>query len=170
MPSKDELLGWVKVAATKSYYDILRVNKKSPPADIKKAFHRFALLVHPDQFSDQPLDVRAAASEAFKRGVEAYRVLSSDALRDRYNRGLAKGKLRLDEHAVSEPPPPPKERTLEDCALTKKGKELARRADRMVLVGKYDEARVLLATAIQEEPDNDELRERLHAVYQMMAR
>jgi len=170
MPSKDELVSWVKVAESKSYYDILRVNKKSSAAEIKKAFHKFALLVHPDQFSDQPTDVREAASEAFKRGVESYRVLSNEKLRQRYDRALAKGKIRLDEKSISEPPPAPKRKTIEQCARTQKGKELGRKADRMMVAGKLEEARVLTVTAQQEEPGNEELAACIRAIYEAMAR
>src|SRR5450755_387278 len=108
MPSREELIQWVKVAETKNYYEILRVTAKTPAAEVKKAFHRFALLCHPDQFSDQPPDVSQAAAEAFKRGVEAYRVLSNATMRERYDRALSRGKKRLDDKALSDRPPPPR--------------------------------------------------------------
>jgi curved DNA-binding protein CbpA len=170
MPTKEELSAWVKVALTKSYYDILRINKKAEAADVKKAFHRFALLVHPDQFADQDADVREAAAEAFKRGVEAYRVLGDEALRKRYDRALASGKIRIDPNAIEEKPAGPKVRTLEDSAKTARGKELARRADRQLVIRDFDQARVLLASAIQEEPYNEELSARMRDIYDLMAR
>lgn len=165
MPTREELIAWVKVAATKNYYEILRVSSKTSPEDMKKAFHRFALLCHPDQFSDQPKEMQEAAAEVFKRGVEAYRVLGDAKLRERYDRALKRGKLRLDEKSVSERPAAPKVRTLEDMARTTRGKQFAVKADRMLLIGKIDEARVALVSALQEEPDNAELGAKLRHIY-----
>jgi curved DNA-binding protein CbpA len=169
MPSQEELIAWVKVAETKTYYEILRVNSKAPADEVKKAFHRFALLCHPDQFSDQPKEVQAAAGEAFKRGVESYRVLSNAKLRERYDRTLARGNKRLDDKSLSDRPPPPKGKTLEQVARTARGKEHARKADRQLTIGKLEAARVLLVTAFQEEPDNEELGERLKLIYEALA-
>lgn len=170
MASKEEeLIEWVKVAETKNYYQILRVNSKTPPEDVKKAFHRFALLCHPDQFAGQPPELARAAAEAFKRGVEAYRVLSNDKMRDRYDRVLTRGKLRLDDKALSDRPPPPRGKTLEQVARTPKAKQIAMKADRLLTIGKLDEARVLLVTAYQQEPDNEELGERLKLIYEAIA-
>lgn len=169
MASKEELIEWVKVAESKNYYQILRVNAKTPAEDVKKAFHRFALLCHPDQFAGQPPEIAAAAAEAFKRGVEAYRVLTNEKMRERYDRVLKRGKLRLDDKALSDRPPPPKGKTLEQVARTPRAKQIAVKADRLLSIGKLDEARVLLVTAYQQEPDNEELGERLRLIYEALA-
>jgi hypothetical protein len=43
------------------------------------------------------------------------------------------------------------------------------KADRLIAVGKLEEARVHLVTACQSEPDNEELAERLQILYEALA-
>jgi curved DNA-binding protein CbpA len=112
--------------------------------------------------------VRDAAGEVFKRAVEAYGVLSKPEARRAYDGVLSEGKLRIADVA-SRPPEAPSLRTLEDLAQTVRAKPHARKADLLLSIGKLDEARVALASAIQEDPDNPELKERLHAIYEAMA-
>lgn len=54
------LLAAVIVAKTSDYYDILGIDKKASPQEIKKAFRKLALLYHPDKNSD------AGAEEKFR--------------------------------------------------------------------------------------------------------
>jgi len=67
-----------------SYYEILRLPSTSSRGEVKAAFHEFALACHPDQYVDEGPDASLAASELFKRGVEAYKVLTDPGLRARY--------------------------------------------------------------------------------------
>jgi curved DNA-binding protein CbpA len=169
MPSVDEFSTWVEVAKSKSYYEILRINRRASAADVKAAFHQFALVCHPDQFAGDEPAIAQAAAEAFKRGVEAYRVLSDPALRKRYDRVLARGKLRIDDKALSDPPPQPKEKPLEEVARTQRGAAHARKADRMLSAGKLSAAHAELTSAVEQEPTNGELRERLKLLDQVLA-
>jgi hypothetical protein len=54
-------------------------------------------------------------------------------------------------------------------ATTPRGKQHAVRADRLIAIGKLDDARVQLVTACQCEPHNGELAERLQALYEALA-
>jgi curved DNA-binding protein CbpA len=136
---------------------------------VKEAFHEFALACHPDQYVESTPEVARAASEIFKRGVEAYKVLSRPAWRAKYDDGLTKGKLRFVPREVEEKPPPPSMRNLEDIATSTRAKEHALRADRLISAGKLEEARVALVTALQHDPDNEELKERLQVLYEALA-
>src|SRR5580692_1378630 len=147
MPSPDALRVYLQSLVRKSYYDVLRIPRDATPAAVKAGLHEFSLLYHPDRFVASPAEVGAVASEIYKRGVEAYRCLSRKPSRDRYDRGLARGKVRLEAARLSTVPPPPVVRTLEMVARTKRGKELARKADRLIDVGKLEDARVQLASA-----------------------
>ena len=73
MPSKDALSVYLASLEKRTYYDILRIRRDADAATVKRAFHEFSLLYHPDRYVDSPSDVTATASEIFKRGVEAYR-------------------------------------------------------------------------------------------------
>jgi len=169
MATADGFLRWLAAAEQKSYYEMLRVPSDVTPEELKAAFHKFALACHPDRAVEESAEVARAAAEVFKRGVEAYRVLSRADLRARYDRELAKGRLRLDEGKLESVPPPPQGKTLEMVAKTKRGKENARKADRALTLGKLEDARVALTTAVQDEPHNKELSERLAAIYEALA-
>src|ERR1700722_645665 len=151
MPSRDALEVYLQSLAARSYYDVLRVPRGASVADIKSAFHEFSLLYHPDRYVDSPRDVGAVATEIYKRGVEAYRCLSRGPMRERYDRALGRGKLRFEASRASTVPPPREVRTLEMIARTPRGKQVALKADRLISVGKLDDARVQLVTACQCE-------------------
>jgi curved DNA-binding protein CbpA len=153
-----------------SYYEILRISSGAPTSDVKAAFHDFALDVHPDRYVEAaPEDARVAA-EIFKRGVESYKVLSNPKTRAAYDEGLLAGRLRYVEGRPA-PAPPPVSRvlTLEDIAVSPRAKQHALRADRFITAGRLEEARVALVNAIQEDYDNDDLKERLNALYKQIA-
>jgi curved DNA-binding protein CbpA len=152
-----------------SYYEILRVPSSASPIDVKAAFHEFALACHPDQYVDEAPDVSRAAGEVFKRGVEAYKVLTKSEWRAKYDAGLLKGKLRFVPGEAEKPPPPPATRTLEEIAMTPRAKQFALKADRLISAGKLEEARVALVTALQDDYDNEELKERLNLLYEALA-
>jgi curved DNA-binding protein CbpA len=152
-----------------SYYEILRVPSTASPTEMKEAFHEFALACHPDQFVDEEPFVSRTAAEIFKRGVEAYKVLTNGDWRAKYDDGLMKGKLRFVPGEAEPPPPKPKTRTLEEIARTPRAKQLALRADRLISAGKLEEARIALVTAMQDDYGNEELKERLDVLYEAMA-
>src|SRR5271165_335960 len=117
MASREALALFLSSLERRNYYEILRTPSDSSPPDIKSAFHAFSLLYHPDVYADSP-DVVAVASEIFKRGVEAYRCLSRRETRARYDRALARGRIRIEPGMPSTRPPPPLVRTLEMVART----------------------------------------------------
>jgi curved DNA-binding protein CbpA len=169
MPSRDALEVYLQSLAKKSYYDVLRVPGDAGAAGIKAAFHEFSLLYHPDRYVDWPRDVGDVATEIYKRGVEAYRCLSRLETRERYDSGLRRGRLRLEPARPSTVPPPPIVRTLEMVARTARGKQTAIKADRLIDIGRLEDARVQLVSACQCEPDNEELTERLQILYEALA-
>ncbi len=69
----------------KTYYQVLRVEANASPAQIKRAYRRRALKVHPDKYPGNP----AEANRLFKELVEAYHVLSDPIRRWLYDRQLS---------------------------------------------------------------------------------
>jgi curved DNA-binding protein CbpA len=169
MATKEALAVFLESLSRKTYYEILRVDATADAAAVKTAFHDFSLLYHPDRYVDLQPDVVLVAQDIFKRGVEAYRCLSRPAPRERYDRALGKGQLRVREGSPSEAPPPPAARTLETVARTTRGKQFALKADRLLAIGRLEDARVQLVSACQCEPHNEELAERLHLLYEALA-
>jgi curved DNA-binding protein CbpA len=169
MASADQIRAWVEVAKKKNYYEILRIYPGANDGEIKAAFHAFALRFHPDKLVDDGDEVVDAASELFKRGVEAYNILIKKDLRERYDVELKKGRLRLDIDKRPSAPPPPPIRTLEMIAKTEKGKKFAAQADRLIAIGRLEDARIQLQTACQVEPSNEELEDRVDVLYAAIA-
>jgi curved DNA-binding protein CbpA len=169
MATLAEWKAWVQTVHRKNYYEILRVKLESTDSEIKAAFHAFALRFHPDRLVDDGPEVATLAAEIFKRGVEAYNILTRPEHRKRYDEGLRKGRIRLDPTSRPSSPPPPKIRTLEMIAKTPGGKKFAAKADRLIAIGKLEDARVALTSAFQCEPMNDELEERIDLLYEALA-
>ncbi len=150
-----------------NYYDMLRVSPGASTEAIQTAFHELSLRCHPDRFVEDGDDVTRAAAAVFKRLVEAYTILKRPHLRARYDDELRKGQLTLDEHAVQKKPTF-EQRTLYMIAKDGKAKQFAARADRLLSVGKLEEARIQLISACQNDPGNEELKERLDILYEAL--
>lgn len=65
----------------RDYYDVLGVARDAPAEDIKRAYKKLAVRLHPDRNPDDP-----AAEDAFKEATEAYAALSDPEKRRRYDR------------------------------------------------------------------------------------
>jgi curved DNA-binding protein CbpA len=150
-----------------TYYEILRVADDAVSSEIQQAFHDLSLRCHPDRFVDEGPEVAAAAGVVFKRAAEAYNILRKPAFRKRYDAELKKGQITLDERAV-ETKKHHEQRTLFMIARTPRGKQYAAKADELLAKGKLDEARIQLISANQNEPNNEELKERLDILYEAL--
>jgi len=67
--------------AKKDYYEVLGVDKKSSPEEIKKAYRQMAIKYHPDK---NPGD--KSSEDKFKEAAEAYDVLSNADKKAKYDR------------------------------------------------------------------------------------
>jgi len=65
----------------RDYYEILNISKTASDAEIKKAFKRAAMKLHPDRNQDDP----DTAEEKFKETKEAYDILSDAQKRAAYD-------------------------------------------------------------------------------------
>jgi DnaJ-class molecular chaperone len=79
-----------------SYYELLNLTQQATPDEIRLAFHRMALSMHPDRFHAHPdPELRRKLYDIYKRITEGYKVLSDSQDRREYDQGLAQGQLRL---------------------------------------------------------------------------
>lgn len=158
------LLQWCEVIDESSYYEILGVLEGADALAVKSAFHKFALAFHPDNHLDAPDEVRDAARLVFRRGAEAYRVLSDAGLRAKYDLSLARGHLRLASGEIPKAALDGALQSLEDVARTAAAKLCARRADGYLGAGDLAAAKRELKMALHHDGSNPELEERIDAV------
>lgn len=90
----DALRQWLATLDSISYYQLFNVTPEATFDDLRNGFHAFAESFHPDGHQWRHPNEQAAVSYIFKRGTEAYRVLSDPQLRVRYDEALKNGILR----------------------------------------------------------------------------
>ena len=159
---------WDAVLDDSSYYELLGLLDIADPSSIKAAFHQFALAFHPDSHIGASPGLLSQVRRIFKRGAEAYRVLSDPGLRTRYDLAIAQGHLRLEAGEI------PKGvealagglKSLADLCKTGAGKRHADRAEDYIEAGDLRSAlRELKLAAHQEGKGHDpELSERVDAL------
>jgi len=88
-PSCEGENGAPRRVADTQYYDLMGVSPQGSASDIKRAYYKAALRVHPDKNPGDP-----EASQRFQELAQAYQVLSDPKLRERYD--------LLGKEAVSE--------------------------------------------------------------------
>jgi curved DNA-binding protein CbpA len=166
-------LAWAESLGSMTYYEILRVAPNAPLPEIQEAFHNLSLRCHPDRFVDDGPEVAAAAA-VFKRAAEAYNVLRKPQFRHRYDEELRRAAsqaqpqaVRFDEHRV-EVQKKHEQRTLFMIARNPTAKRHAAKADDFLAKGDLEKARIQLITATQNDPDNEELKERLEILYEAL--
>ncbi len=77
------------------YYTLIGVDDRATLAEIKSAFRKFGRRYHPDRFAGQPPEKVEKAAQIYRRGSEAYVVLTDERTRKAYDAALRQGKLRL---------------------------------------------------------------------------
>lgn len=96
---------WLSALGSISYYELFRVAPTATHDELHGAFHAFAEAFHPDAHRWRPLDQQEAIGTIYRRGTEAWRVLSEPALRTRYDAAVAHGNLRPEDLLEVERPP-----------------------------------------------------------------
>ena len=136
------------------YYTLLGLEGGKAGDALKEAFHRFALKYHPDRHSDGPPEKRERATQIYRRGAEAYRVLSDPNTKRAYDDQLARGKLRYDptdRDAASERPTPS---TGTIGTKNAKARPFLVTAQRALASGDFKTAKLNLKIAMQHDPEN----------------
>ena len=131
---------------------------------MKRAFRRFARRYHPDLFAGQDAHKRARATQIYRRGSEAFQILSDPVSRKAYDRVLRVGKRRLSaddrerdqvrQRAAAAPRREQPIRSPQALAFYRKAAEEAR-------AGEWRDAWRTMKQALTVEPDNTLLRSRL---------
>jgi hypothetical protein len=85
------------------YYTLLAVERDASPEDLKRAYKRQSLLMHPDKLAQRGQSVTAASQAQFTKMKEAYEVLSDPHKRDTYDAIGARGMRWVDEPLSIDP-------------------------------------------------------------------
>jgi len=141
------------------YYTLLGVSDKANSDQIREAFHAFALRFHPDRHVGSMDDKVGRASQIYRRGAEAYRILLNSETRKRYDAGLAEGRLKYDPN--EEPTRVPGRGTVTGKTVGAKAAPFFQKAKAARQKGDLQGAKLNLGIAIGHEPDNAALKAEL---------
>lgn len=87
---KQEIIALARVLFAMDYYQTLKVDRKAPLQEVKKAFFRESQAYHPDRFySSTDIELKDAVMTVYKRIAEAYAVVRDPELRVKYDAQLA---------------------------------------------------------------------------------
>jgi len=78
-----------------TYYDILGVSSNATMKEIKSVYLKLAQKYHPDRFTEE--EEKKKANDVFSRNTAAYRTLSDEKLRKKYDESLSKHTTDADE-------------------------------------------------------------------------
>ena len=89
--------------STESYYDLLDVSPNATPEELKKAYKRQSLLMHPDKLAQKGQSVTNADKDRFTRMKHAYEVLSDPRRRETYDAIGERGMKWVEEPLSIDP-------------------------------------------------------------------
>lgn len=151
---------WLAVLDRLSYYELFRAPPGATHDALRAAFHAFADDFHPDGHRWRPPDDQRAIGTIYRRGAEAWRVLSEPALRARYDAALASGVVRPEElvveRATARPAGPGAGRLVEKIR-SPGARPFVVRAEELLKKGDPRQAKIQLVLAMHMERDNPAL-------------
>jgi DnaJ-class molecular chaperone len=174
------ITSWLTVLDKVSHYELLGVQPGSGGDALKRAFQGFAATFHPDVHMHRSREERDSVNKIFKRGTEAYRVLSDPALSARYEAQVTGQPARASATTRPAPlPPQAAARTgntippasagsrpgtssktaarLEDCVKNPKARPYAQQAEALAKKGENGKAKLQLKLAMNFDFGNPAL-------------
>ncbi|MBX3185640.1 MAG: DnaJ domain-containing protein [Labilithrix sp.] len=155
---------WLAILDSVSYYDLFRVPQDASPDRVRDAFHSFAESFHPDVHQWRHPSEQAAIGYIFRRGTEAYRVLSDPMLRVRYDEALANGILRPESVIVEQEGPKSMSinpagaaARLVDKVRSPGARPFILRVEELLKKGDPQQAKIQLVMAMHMDPKNPAL-------------
>ena len=146
------------------YYGLLEIERQASPAQIKDAYFKCSIELHPDRFMQlRDEELKRKIYEVYKRMSEAFKALINPEIRSAYDAGLdgvdRESSLRFLDRG--------RQLSFEDPnsdAFTPAGKRYLHFANLAEAEGNLRSARMYLTLALQCEPQNGALRGRLDTV------
>ncbi len=142
------------------YYTLLGLEQQATADDVRDAFHTFALKFHPDNHSESDPEKLARATQIYRRGAEAYRVLLDSQSRAAYDAGLQRGELRLKADAEQR-----KSRPRSGAqSVGRKAHPFVKKAQLAIKREDWQAAKLQLKIALQHDPENAYIEAKLASV------
>lgn len=165
----DALRAWLQTLDSITYYDLFRVSPTAQYDDMRAAFHAFAETFHPDAHRWRHPNEQAAIGQIYRRGMEAWRVLSEPALRSRYDEAVKNGILRPENLIVESegsplsvrravgPAAPDSKAPLVDKLRSPGARPFVLRAEELMKKGDPKQAKIQLVMALHMDRGNPAL-------------
>jgi DnaJ-class molecular chaperone len=172
----EPIFAWLQVLDELTYYELFGIASEASPDEVREAFHEFCDAFHPDRHVSRLIDERQAVSVIFKRGTEAYLVLTDGALRGHYDAQLAVRPSGLPQRLSFSPLSRPPHSGgaagashLEDAVRSTSARPFARRAEELLRGGDLQHAKLQLVMANHRDPGNETLEAALRDVEARLA-
>ena len=172
--SNEYILAWVELLDDLTYYELFGIPPAASEDDVRTAFHRFCNAFHPDRHFGRRQEERAALSRIFKRGTEACLILSDAGLRAQYDGQLGTtAENRPPRMHQAQRTRPPSQASalprLEEAARSPSSRPFARRAEELMQIGDFRQAKLQLVMANHLDPDNRVLESALKQIEARLA-
>lgn len=155
---------WLEVLDAVSYYELFRLTPTATFDELRVAFHAFCEVFHPDVHRWRPPHEQVGIGVIYRRGAEAFRILSEPMLRLRYDEALAQGHVRperllfeMDAPRPSMAPPGPQR--LVDKLRNAGARPFVLRAEELFKKGDPKQAKIQLVMAMHMDAQNPALEE-----------
>ena len=149
---------WLAALDAISYYDLFRTQPTATHDQLRAAFHLFAETWHPDAHRWRHPNEQQAIGRIYRRGTEAWRVLSDPALRARYDEALKNGILRPEDLIVEMERPrsltPAAAGRLIDKVRSPGARPFVLRAEELLKKGDPKQAKIQLVMAMHMDKGN----------------
>ena len=147
------------------YYTLLGIPDEASLVEIKRAFRKFARKYHPDRHAGDGAKVEQAA-EIYRRGSEAFQVLSDARARRAYDAVLKQGQVRLSAEEVHQATKDEKVAPKKKHQPIKSPQALAYYKQGIAAANKGDWRGCwrYLKLALNEEPNNPFIKQRIREV------
>jgi curved DNA-binding protein CbpA len=150
---------WIDSLDVISYYDLFGASPSASHDELRSAFHAFAEAFHPDGHRVRTPEEQSAVGQIYRRGTEAWRVLSEPRLRARYDEALANGIVRPEELVVEmDSPrslaPPSLAPRLIDTLRSPGARPFVLRAEELLKKGDPKQAKIQVVMALHMDRDN----------------
>jgi len=153
--SKIELETISRLMRSLNYYQILKISPVATEDEIREAFHREAVLFHPDQYAFQTEAViQALAKDAYQKVVEAYRTLSTREKRMAYDASLNPTGNSIDEESTVDENAITSVKKRPNWANSGPGEKFFKLAEQAMQAGDPRTALMNIGIAIGSDPNN----------------